>query len=360
MVDDQGAASCCPGCIQYDVVRMWLAREVERILDCGPADGESDFFDLGGDSLSAVTLFAAIAARFGVALPLVAIYEAPVLNRLAERIAEAGSRSGGSCLVPIKPGDGASAVILLHAIGGHVFDLLRLGGLIETTGSVAAIRAFGLEPGETPLDRVEAMADAYADIIRAAYPRATIHLVGYSFGGLVAIEVARRLRDAGIAVGLVALLDTYPAPRYWPRLQMLAVRARRVKNQVGVLYRADGPARVAYLRERLFGAGAKPDATVARRQWLALPAAAPSEILLVFEGAFAAINRYRPAGFELPVTFLAPAKPSVFLPTRPRAVWSRVLPRLSIVAAPGDHATMVDEHGAWLAAKLSRLVAECP
>ncbi|MGC9269499.1 alpha/beta fold hydrolase [Acidiphilium sp.] len=337
-------------------VTPWLIGQVESLLRCGPLTPADDFFDQGGDSMSALAIFAAIEERFGCSLPLTTIYDAPTIAALVTRIIEAGSATS-SCLIPIKQGDATdqppAVVILIHGIGGHVFDLLRLGGMIETAHPVAALRAHGLEPGETPHDRVETMAEAQETLIRSRFGGRRVHLIGYSFGGLIAIELARRLSAAQTEVGAVVLLDSYPHPQCWPRAQALDVRWRRVRHQIGALRRDDWPARIDYLRRRLGWAGT---GRSARAQWLAAPESATAEIRAVFEAASTAIDHYNPTSFDRPVTFIRPRCPSVFLPTNPRAVWRDTIARLDISDVPGDHVTMLDAHVDTLARTISAVI----
>jgi thioesterase domain-containing protein/acyl carrier protein len=340
-------------------VTDWLSTEVASILRIAAPRADDDFFDLGGDSMSALALFAAVEARFGCALPLTTIYDAPTLSSLAARISNTSAAPPqAACMIPIqRPSASRGAVILIHGIGGHVFDLLRLGALIETPHSVTALRAQGLAFGETPLDRVETMADAYADLIRAACPGQQINLVGYSFGGMVAIEVARRLRADNISVGRVIMLDSYPHPHRWPRKQALDVRLRRIRHQLGVLHAADWSARIAYCRGRL-GLGADPGQTAtSRAQWLAAPEGATPDIRAVFDAASIAIDHYQPTRFDHPVTFMKPETASAFLPTQPRAVWQPFIAHLDVQTVPGNHVTMLDDHVTELAVLLSRAIA---
>jgi acetoacetyl-CoA synthetase len=66
------------------------------------------------------------------------------------------------------------------------------------------------------------MAAAYVAAIREAQPSGPYALAGYSFGGLVAYEMARRLRAGGEQVELLALLDTVLWERFLPPVDNLA------------------------------------------------------------------------------------------------------------------------------------------
>jgi thioesterase domain-containing protein len=73
---------------------------------------------------------------------------------------------------------------------------------------VYGLQAKGLERGEAPARSVEEMASDYVAEIRAVQPTGPYHLLGWSFGGLIAYEIACRLQAEGQEVALLALLDT--------------------------------------------------------------------------------------------------------------------------------------------------------
>jgi thioesterase domain-containing protein len=56
------------------------------------------------------------------------------------------------------------------------------------------------------------MAADYVEQIRSLQDTGPYHLLGWSFGGLVAQEIAVQLRAAGEEVAAVVVLDAYPVP----------------------------------------------------------------------------------------------------------------------------------------------------
>jgi thioesterase domain-containing protein len=60
-------------------------------------------------------------------------------------------------------------------------------------------------------NRIEQMAHHYLQSIRILQPEGPYFLGGYSFGGLVAFEMAHQLRAEGQKVQLLALIDTHPS-----------------------------------------------------------------------------------------------------------------------------------------------------
>lgn len=59
---------------------------------------------------------------------------------------------------------------------------------------------------------MEENAAAYVRLIKEVRPEGPYHLLGWSFGGLLAYEMAVRLRAAGDEVGVLTVLDSFPAP----------------------------------------------------------------------------------------------------------------------------------------------------
>src|SRR5262249_4615088 len=124
---------------------------------------------------------------------------------------------------------------VVHGVGGTVMELTKLGALIDHAGSVYAIQAKGADGLETPLTSVEDMAAYYVAAIREVQPQGPYLLAGYSFGGLVALEMARRLEEMGEHIGLLVLIDAYGNPRTWPLSTRLGVRGRRLMHRLSLL-----------------------------------------------------------------------------------------------------------------------------
>ncbi|MDA9409904.1 thioesterase domain-containing protein [Bradyrhizobium sp. CCBAU 45384] len=82
---------------------------------------------------------------------------------------------------------------------------------------------------------VEIMADRSHSMICALQSRGPYYLVGYSFGGLVAMEVARLLRAKGEEVALLGLIDTRFDQRFWPTPILLRSQARLIRRHLAAL-----------------------------------------------------------------------------------------------------------------------------
>jgi len=182
-----------------------------------PAVGvEDDFSALGGDSLAAEEMLAAVQERIGVELRSTELLEHPTLGEFAGRV-RAGSaavRSHPDVVRLRSASDEAEdaparpPVFCISGAGALGLTFLplarRFGGR-----DVYAFQQHGLERRGLPDRSIRAMADRYLELIRVVRPHGPYVIVGHSLGGLVALEVARALAASGEPVDHVVLLDTY-------------------------------------------------------------------------------------------------------------------------------------------------------
>ena len=123
-----------------------------------------------------------------------------------ERVEPAGA-GGTSSLVLLRPGGPKPPLFLVHPVGGSAHCYRQLAARLEGERPVYGIQARGLAPGEEPHETIEEMAVYYLEQVRRVSPEGPYHLGGWSLGGVVAFEMARRLADEGERVDLLALLD---------------------------------------------------------------------------------------------------------------------------------------------------------
>ncbi len=164
-----------------------------------------DYFLLGGDSLQAVELFLRIEKSLSRQLPRSVLLEARTVAEMAKRIE---SSVPIRCLVPIQPKGTRPIFFCVHGISGQVLSFRDLARHLGTDQPFYGIQSVGLDGVETPLTRIEDMAARYLAEIRQIQPTGPYYFGGYSMGGRIACEMARRLRAAGEVVGLFALLDS--------------------------------------------------------------------------------------------------------------------------------------------------------
>ncbi len=164
-----------------------------------------DFFLLGGDSLQAVELFLRIEKTLGRPLPRSVLFDAGTVAEMAKRIESSPSMR---CLVAIQPSGSRPNFFCVHGVSGQVLSFRDLARYLGEDQPFYGIQSVGLDGAETPLARIEDMAARYIAEMRQLQPKGPYYLGGYSMGGWIAYEMARQLREAGQAVGMLALLDT--------------------------------------------------------------------------------------------------------------------------------------------------------
>jgi thioesterase domain-containing protein len=144
-------------------------------------------------------------------------------------------------------------LFIVHGVGGNVLGFYTLAKCLDDDQPVYAIQAQSLLPDEPAVLRMEQMAAKYVQDMRAVRPHGPYHLLGFSYGGLVAYEIAQQLHAAGLEVGLVGMLDTRQPEwmagvrvqgalyRQWLwRLQLLYLRTYRRKGRLRYIWRKLG------------------------------------------------------------------------------------------------------------------------
>ncbi len=189
------------GDLETALARCWCA-----VLGRSAIGQDEDFFDLGGDSLQAIDLFLSIEKTLGRRLPRSVLLEASTIAEMAARIE---SLAPTPCIVPLQPEGNRPILFCVHDVNGEVLNYRALAQRLGTDQPFFGIQSVGLAGDAMPLLTVEDMARRYIAEMRAEQPDGPYHLVGYSMGGWIALEMAQQLRAAGQGVALLGLIDTY-------------------------------------------------------------------------------------------------------------------------------------------------------
>lgn len=310
-----------------DPIARAVSRVWQEVLEAPLGDPDDDFFDVGGDSLKAITVMIELERALGLELPLTLINEAPRFADLCAALREQRT-AGYTPLVPLKAGEGLAPVFIVHGVGGSVADLFPIARAMAYAGPVFGLQARGLSGHAPPHASVEAMAAAYLTAVRARQPAGPYHLCGYSFGGLVAFEMARRLAQAGEPLGLVGLFDTMTSPVRWPALAWLRILGRRLRGRGG------GSSLSGFLRS------------------------APPNVLKVAGHCLLASAKYRPGFYPGELTLFIPSGRDLDLPSPP-TIWRRHARAICVVETEGAHATMLaPPHAETIAAAVTRRLVQ--
>jgi thioesterase domain-containing protein len=267
-----------------------------------------NFFAIGGHSLAAARLMAAIEQDVAMAVPIATIFHAPEIGLLADLLARSSVLPAAidPCFVPLHREGQAAPLFVIHGYAGDVFCYTAFAAALAPTRPVYGLQARGIDGHGERHRSLQEMAEHYADLIERHRPDGVVHLLGQSAGGWYAWAVASVLLSRGRSIGMMAILDSGPTAAISGRLRasLLARRtARRLPTYLHLLRHSKRPSNfVAFLRERR-------QKLATHLRWflsdaLSLPAEAPQPSELKESGRdyFDLLHRrYRPVSLPLRV-----------------------------------------------------------
>jgi amino acid adenylation domain-containing protein/non-ribosomal peptide synthase protein (TIGR01720 family) len=184
-----------------------LARIFAETLERDTISIDDNFFLLGGHSLRAARLVNRVRERMGVDLGIRTLFEAPTVALLGERLRESHAPDALASLLPLQQASAAAPLFCVHPGYGLSWCYATL---IPHLG--VDVPLYGLQSpmlsGEKLPPSVAGLADRYIAHIRTVQPRGPYRLMGWSFGGLVAHQIAASLEAQGETVAHVVLLDS--------------------------------------------------------------------------------------------------------------------------------------------------------
>ncbi|MFC9286324.1 amino acid adenylation domain-containing protein [Streptomyces sp. NPDC057052] len=357
-----------------DAYEQTLAEMMADALGLDAVGAHDSLFDLGGTSLTAMRLVVRIEQLYRVPLPLAEFVATPTPAGLAARLRDGGAKAAFDPLVPIRPRGTRPPLFMVHPMGGTVLCYIAFARHFPAGRPLYAFQAAGADPGTAPLRTVEDLAASYLAALQRVRPHGPYTIGGWSFGGFVAFEIARRLRAQGERVTLLvvdttaldqgpraphddeAMLEWFFHELLWPRDGGTAPAPAVPGGPGSPEQRFASMARVAGERG-ILPAGSS--GSVVRR------------LFDVYRANWQATLAYRPPREDQDLTLVRAAEP---LPAVLSAMhgaartrhqdpcngWSAVTGgRIRAVQVPGDHLTMMEEpHVARLASTIAELIDE--
>lgn len=322
------AAAGTPG----DALTRRLTALWEDVLQVPGAGPDGDFFALGGNSLLALRLVNRVRAELGGDPQFGAIFEAPTPRTLAARLRDGAPPE---CAVTLSSGEG-TGLFLFHPVGGSVRAYYGLAR--RWPGPVRAFQSRALAGGDTETPDLAAMAAAYGDELLRLDPHGPYVLGGWSMGGVLAHEVARRLAAEGRQAAVFMIdstvhCDRLPdtaAARHLEFLRDLA--GGRTPGAADAALPGAGPAEL----ER-----AARDIAVAHGL---LPAEIDvpgyARLARTHAGNLALLAAHRVAASDVPTLLFVAGKAGR---ADPVPAWRALCPGIAVEVLPADHHSIMDD-----------------
>ena len=350
--------------IETALVEIW-----EEVLGVRPIGITDNFFELGGHSLLAVRLCSIIQKKTGKKVTLSGLFQSLTIEKLARKIdseEQAPEASPAVCIRSVDGGASYPPLFFIHILGTGLKFCRPAASHLSPELPVWGLSIHLLEEYPAEGFSVEEVAKRYVREAQRIQPQGPYLFAGISLGGLIALEMARELRNKGEDVRLVALIDT---------------------NAPGVLSRPSAGEKMRQHRERFRQAGLsyliEKSAEVLRYKWLTLVEKSDqlyTRTLLrlyakrhggaelpVFLKEFIANNQnddalfsYQPQPFNGDITLFKSEEQfgDANLPTDPRFGWGAVVSgNIEVIHCKGHHFTMLaDPHAETLAKRLMQAI----
>ena len=347
--------------LELQLTRIW-----EEILHIHPIGIDDDFFAMGGHSLSALRLATQIRKQSGQGFPISLLAQLSTIRQLAQALQKPGAFQSQSPIVALQTQGSGMPFFCIHPGSGNILCYSHLVHHLGSDQPFYAIHDLDIHEDVFPEVSIEEMAERYLKAIRAIQPIGPYALGGFSFGGIVAFEMAQQLSMRGQEVGLLALLDSgsplssqgFENNDNAGFLSVITMEAIRGSSQKSVeevyddLQALSLDEQLRYVVEQMQQAGYEP------------PSNGPLGVrheLTIYQTRTRVIQQYKAKVYPGTIAlFQAQDHDKLAQKNSLSEDWQRFSARpIDLYTIPGYHDTILDEHQVQvLAEKLRRLINE--
>ncbi|MEX2218601.1 MAG: amino acid adenylation domain-containing protein [Phycisphaerales bacterium] len=318
-----------------DDLELTVLKAFREVLGIGDLGAGDDFFDLGGHSLLAFRAAQLIQERTGRAVDVARLFKHPSAAALANILRSRGGMAVAAATIDLQPHGDRPPLLCVCGLALYT-NVARALAPEQPVSAIYVDADLAVFHGADGRDRsltIERVAERYVEQVRAHRPRGPYRLLGFSMGGAVAFEVARRLIDQGERVDLVVMIDTVLADS--ARVRPLGLARHLVRRTLG-----RGPAWLLRKLARTLKPGPIPvdDGPPAHLD------EAARQLWAVESRGRAILASYRPRPLRVDALLIVaedrPHPP--YLACDPRGGWGRIVRgTLSVRNLPGDHRDLV-------------------
>ena len=336
--------------LEHELATIW-----EGLFQTSPIGVLDDFFSLGGHSLMVLQMAAKLRGAIGADLPLQVLISHTTIEQLARACASLrqGYGSAGSgvddhaAIVTLSNAGAGMPIYCPHPMGGHVLCYAALGRRLAGRHPAWGLQAKGIRPGEAPAVTWDEIIDHHWALMMsarrdaatgAAHPLEGVALLGYSYGGYIAMELAARARREGATRVPVLLLDV-PHPSVIPVESRLpddaallhALFGTALNLELETLQRVSAAALTRYVYDAAVTHHLLPPDTVFEQVDRVL-------------AAYRAHSRIEPpiGSYDFPVVLVRASDRAERISSLPDLGWGAHASGLAIEWVPGSHETMLD------------------
>ena len=303
-------------------------------------------------------LLSEIGAATGVHLPLPVVFGSPTAAALVEMLQ---NRDWPQYERPVRMQSGVGQpLFVLPGIGGIGLDVVTLLRFLTFPGPIYLNPPKGID-GTEPHHTVEANVDDHVAVIRTVQPHGPYWLLGHSWGGVVALEIARSLRASGETIMFLGMIEPVVNERSWTYGAWLEYMGKRLRHHLIELGQIRSPgAAIHYGSKRLAPLFGRIGRLFGFNQWSSLADVVdmlPAPLDAVLAAEIEIIDAYRLRPYEGEATLFA-TRSGHAAECDPNKIWPAKLGRLDLHWIAGDHLSILSVPGVKnLAAVISATLA---
>ncbi|WP_310482655.1 amino acid adenylation domain-containing protein [Chamaesiphon sp. VAR_48_metabat_403] len=329
-----------------DALELQLTQIWEKALGVQPIGITDNFFDLGGHSLIALQVFAQIEQVWNKRLSWGILFESATIAQIADLIRHDTVSTDWSPLILLRSGNSKPPLFCLHALGGTLFGYYDLVRRLGEDRPIYGLQSQGIDGKQQPLERIEDMASYFIRSIQTVQTQGPYFLLGYSFGGLVAFEIARQLAELGERVEFLGLVDIRSpivpkdtmSIKKWLNFHVSELKKLQFKDRVR--YFTDKIAHRVLIKTKGYAEEYKNMMT----KKLSTFEMFKPELLNVLESNLQAVKNYSPQAYQGRATLFWCEYQSLYIDKYPDLGWGTLVSGgVDTVFIPGEHLSLLEE-----------------
>ncbi|MBX9786363.1 MAG: hypothetical protein K2Y08_03385, partial [Alphaproteobacteria bacterium] len=187
--------------VQLSLLKIW-----KQILKTEEISINHNFFEIGGNSILAIRLVEQIQRFFSKKISFTDIFKNPTIYSFSKLLESSSTNPFESPIIPVRIGNEEPTLFLVHPGGGLAFCYTGLAPYIKTP--IYGINNPHFSNPEDGFNSLEEIGTHYVKLIKEIQKKGPYYLGGWSFGGLVALEISHQLALQQEEVKRLILIDT--------------------------------------------------------------------------------------------------------------------------------------------------------